>query len=367
MKQLNLLKKNLRQKYKKIITKFFNLVYGPIEGSIKKNKYIKIYEIKIKKKNNKIYEINKCRIYTDTIHDTAFIKNNKIIDGPSFQIRNLTNSSVKENKIFQYNTPRSLKKFQGPLLCTLTGGAGNNNYWHWMYDVLPRIGIVENKFKLKNFKSILVPDTIFAYQKETLNLLGVNNRSISSKKFRHIFSEKIVATSHPWQYSTSAHIDIGRVPKWISLWLRLKFLKFKSNKKFFKKIYIDRSDSSSNLYYKRKIINENKIKQLLIKKGFKILKLSDFKFVDQINIFNTAKIIVGNHGAGFANLIFCKKNTKIIEFTNKYTPKTFKKISKDLKLNYVSIKGKTIDSDTKDINNNIIISLNKLKEEVSKS
>ena len=277
----------------------------------------------------------------------------------------MTNSSVKENKIFQYNTPRSLKKFKGPLLCTLTGGAGNNNYWHWMYDVLPRIGIVENKFKLKNFKSILVPDKIFAYQKETLNLLGVNNRSISSKKFRHIFSEKIVATSHPWQYSVSAHKDIGNVPKWISLWLRSKFLKFKSKKKFYKKIYIDRSDSVSNLSNKREITNENNIKKILYKNKFKILRLSDFSFKDQIAIFNSAKVIIGNHGAGFANLVFCKKNTKVIEFINKNTSKPIKKISKDLKLNYSFVRGKTIGKDTKDQYTNVKISINQLKKKLN--
>jgi len=364
MKQLNLLKKNLKQKYKQIITKFFNIVYGPIEDSIKKNKYIKIYEIKIKKKNYNIYEIKKCRIYTDTIHDTAFIQNNKIIDGPSFQIRNLSNSSVKENKILQHNTPRILKKFQGPLLCILTGGAGNNNYWHWMYDVLPRIGIVENNFKLINFKTILVPNKNFRYQTETLDLLGLNNRSISSKKFKHTFSEKVVATSHPWQYSVSAHKDIGNVPKWISLWLRSKFLKFKSKKKFYKKIYIDRSDSVSNLSNKREITNENNIKKILYKNKFKILRLSDFSFIDQIAIFNSAKVIVGNHGAGFANLVFCKKNTKVIEFINKNTSKPIKKISKDLKLNYSFIKGKAIGKDTKDQYTNVKISVNQLKKKM---
>ena len=25
------------------------------------------------------------------------------------------------------------------MLSLLTGGAGNNNYWHWLFDVLPRI------------------------------------------------------------------------------------------------------------------------------------------------------------------------------------------------------------------------------------
>ena len=37
-------------------------------------------------------------------------------------------------------------------------------------------------------------------------------------------------------------------------------------------------------------------------------------FKDQINLYNSAKIIVGLHGAGFANICFCSPGTKVIEF-----------------------------------------------------
>ena len=40
-----------------------------------------------------------------------------------------------------------------------------------------------------------------------------------------------------------------------------KILKFKSKKKFYSKIYIDRSDSKFNLNNKRKIINEKESKK----------------------------------------------------------------------------------------------------------
>ena len=82
--------------------------------------------------------------------------------------------------------------------------------------------------------------------------------------------------------------------------------------------------------------------------------------MDQIALFNSAKIIVGNHGAGFANLVFCKKNTKIIEFVDKNTSQPIKKISKDLNLKYFSIMGKRIGKNKKDQNNNIEISIKKL-------
>ena len=60
--------------------------------------------------------------------------------------------SIKNNSIFTKGTPRILKNITGPLLCMLTGGGGNNNYWHWMFDVLPRIGLIEKYFNLNKFK-----------------------------------------------------------------------------------------------------------------------------------------------------------------------------------------------------------------------
>ena len=43
-------------------------------------------------------------------------------------------------------------------------------------------------------------------------------------------------------------------------------------------------------------------------------------FQNQIYLFNNAKIIIGAHGAAFANLAFCKKNTKIVEIKPKSHP-----------------------------------------------
>lgn len=347
----------MKKFYKSIRSQYFKIIYGNIRFVYQNSK---IFILKKKIKGNKkylIYKIPDCRIYTTAIHDTAYLKDNKIIKDISFQIRENVNADIKKNSVLSKGTPKILKEVNGSLLSLLTGGAGNNNYWHWMYDSISRIGILEKNMKLNDFNFFLVPDKKYKFQRETLKLLGIEKKSLSSKKFKHIFANSVVATNHPWQFSKSAHKDIENVPGWITRWLRNKFLKFKSKKKFYKKIYIDRSDSIIN---DRRIVNEDKIKKMLRKKKFKILKLTNYSFTQQIGIFNSAKIIVGNHGAGFTNLIFCKKNTKVVEFKDKNTAKIFNKISKDLGLNYKSILGNRIGKDKKNQNNNLEIPLFKL-------
>lgn len=127
-------------------------------------------------------------------------------------------------------------------------------------------------------------------------------------------------------------------------------------------IYISRNDTLSNLKDYRKISNEVEVLAFLKKKGFKILNNSNFSFLKQIEIFYNARIIVGLHGAGFSNLIFCKKNTKVIEIKPKNAQKMYKNISNKVGLKYKSIE---IQPEEKSIGRNygiLTVNLEKLKK-----
>ena len=360
------MKKKLVNKYRRIRSIFFTLLYGSIKGVEKKSRSIKSHKILIQKTPYNLYELDDVRVYSDSVNNTAFIRNDKIIDGPSFQIKNLINTSVKENVVFKINTPRFIKKFDGSVLSLLSGGAGKNNYWHWMFDVLPRLNIANQVLNLKKINYFMLPEIKYNFQIETLKILGLINKSFSGQKYKHVSANKIYATNHPWQRSKSAHKDIGKVPKWISLWLRNSFLKYRSKKNFFPKIYIDRSDSTSNLSSLRKIINEDNVKSLLKKYNFKFVKLSEFNIRDQIQIFNKATVIVGNHGAGFTNLLFSKKKTKVIEFRNPYTSDAIKNMCYQLDLIYFKMSCKIIGENTKDQNSNIKVDIKKLEKILKK-
>ena len=114
-------------------------------------------------------------------------------------------------------------------------------------------------------------------------------------------------------------------------------MKKKNEKKLPKKIYIDRRDSKSNHSHLRKIINENEVKECLIKNGFSIIALSDYSFEDQVNLFNGASNVVGLHGAGFANLTFCSPGAKILELKPKYAGMVIANLAKKLNLEYTDI------------------------------
>ncbi len=340
MKNIN---RALQKIFKESFYNFFILIYGKIKGVIlsKDDLRIETFVAKFHEKiNYKVYKIKEGRLYTDRIHDTAIILDNNIIEGPSFQLRPINNVSANQNIIFKKGTPRLKKKLNGKILSLLTGGAGNDNYFHWLFDVLPRIKICEKIFDITKIDYFLLPNTSRKFQIESLDKLGIpKGKRLSSKYFRHIMTDEIIITQHPYCIKNDADREIEKIPIWISEWLKSTFLDKKqfNSQKYPTKIYIDRKDSVSNNRNLRSIINENEVKHVLKKNNFKILSLSNYTFEEQIRIINSAKVIVGLHGAGFANFCFCEPNTKVVELKSNTSGKMYENLAFNNKLDYKAI------------------------------
>lgn len=76
-------------------------------------------------------------------------------------------------------------------------------------------------------------------------------------------------------------------------------------------------------------------------KSLKLVVFDDSKelgnVASQLKKFNSAKVVVGSHGAGFTNLIACKDGIKFIEFCTKINPNCFEIIAKALNIEYYAI------------------------------
>jgi len=148
-------------------------------------------------------------IYEDLLRIGAIEFNDQIRKSAySFQLRNNVNDDVTKNIVLKNGTPYIMRKLNGTTLSLLTGGGGNDNFFHWLFDVLPRIGITERKINLKEIDYYLCPN-LNKWQLETLNLLGIKKKQcLSSVKYRHIKSNQIIVTTHPWQISKDVLKDI---------------------------------------------------------------------------------------------------------------------------------------------------------------
>ncbi len=333
--------------FKQIFYKIFSFFYGKINGVIsKENDRYNIKKIFIDDTRYRIYETIKSRLYTDTIHDVAVIIDKKIVEGPSIQLREHINANPRLNIIFTKGTPKILKKLKGTVFSLLIGGGGNYNYWHWLLDIIPKIKILEKD--IDNIDYFLFPNIEKKFQQETLHLLNIPSKKIlSSKIFRHIYADKIVTTDFTYNLTNNPWQDHLNIPKWIYVFLKEKFIpQIKKSKSLPKKFYIDRGDSVSNSKNSRIILNESAVKEFLIKNNYETISLANLSFLEQVELFNQATSIVGLHGAGFANLVFSRPKTKVLELKSNTAGDIIKNLAIQNELIY-----EDISCEPKNINN----------------
>ena len=359
------IRKFLQYIFKSFFQFLFKIVYGNVFYSNQnlKSKNIVINQLnnsKLRKFNNetyRVYSISEGRVYNDTVENVAIINQNQIIDKISYQQQGGKLINAEESIVLKKGTPRIKKKIKSNLLILSQGASGYDNYFHWLFDILPKIKICSEVYNLENIENFYF-SKLHIWQKNILEILGLKNiKILDSSIYRHVQASKIIAVEHPWYEKGYIQEEAGNVPDWIVNWLKETFLKkaegFDSNDK----VFIDRRDDTK--FNHCQIINDEEVFQYLRSKGFSKYKVGQLPFKNQIHLFHNAKIIIGPHGAAFANLAFCKPQTKVIEFKPFNHPTVVnKRISEINDLNYKLVKA----PDFKNKKGDILIDLDMLKQ-----
>ena len=66
-------------------------------------------------------------------------------------------------------------------------------------------------------------------------------------------------------------------------------------------------------------------------------KRHEIGFDEQVKMFQNAECVVGLHGGGFANIVFCKAQTQILELRSRNSGPVIENLAKKNDLNYNSI------------------------------
>ncbi len=198
-------------------------------------------------------------------------------------------------------------------------------YWHWLFEVLPRLGMIEKaggkpeRYYLQNS---------YRFQRESLEFLRVVSPEsiIDSDQFPIISASKLLIPCHQ---------IIGPYPTWACQFLRERFLPRVVTSYENTRIYISRKNAQH-----RRVINELEIIDLLKSYGIVSVELENLSFSEQVNLFNNAELVVGPHGGGLANLVFCSKGTQVIELFPKTTIDAFYALSRTLELEYYYLRAR---------------------------
>ena len=194
--------------------------------------------------------------------------------------------------------------FPGTL--AVLSSSGQQCYYHWLLQIIPRLKIL--KESQLPYDKIYVHANNFKYHWQKDALYTVMD-------YLDIARDMLLCVEH----DTPVEADTLLVPSvpWIPS--KAKFPRA-WYKQFFHDAFVQQKEKSpahifisrSKAQY-RHISNETALMNLLNTKGFTSYCLEDLSISEQAHIFNNAKVIIGPHGAGWTNLIFCKPGTNIIE------------------------------------------------------
>lgn len=207
---------------------------------------------------------------------------------------------AREHPIFLHPFPGMPLEVQGRL--GVLALQGDSNYYHFMMDVLPRIGVFEQ------CPEVALPDRWYVptgedFQRELLGLLGIDlDRCIDSTEVRHVHAECLVVPSPP------AMTVIN--PPWAVDFLRRRLLSSSMQRIEGRAIYMNRGGGPNN----RQVVNESELIDYLRVRGFEIIEQPEkMAAAEKMRAFAEASVIVCAHSAGLVNLVFASAGAAVIE------------------------------------------------------
>ena len=204
----------------------------------------------------------------------------------------------------------------GHTLDLTASGAGR--YSFFLLDSLPKLKLAEAAgFLMSDFDTILVNSNA-KWAKEILKtVIGADCPQI-----------KAFSTAAPsFRLERSVHfapVRAGRfTPAWVHQFLDEVFAfqlagggKGGETTSFGPRVYISRERATG-----RRIVNHPAFLELLTSHGFREVFAEDYSPIDLVRAMAETRFVISPHGAGLANMLFCKPDTTIIElFSSHFTP-----------------------------------------------
>lgn len=223
------------------------------------------------------------------------------------------NSSYDDDKIyFSSLYEGEVRHFfeEGLLICNRVC----NNYFHWMYDCLPRI-ILADEQNVPEDVPILVRSTMPSQHFQLLEMVNQRNRNLIKCNHNELLEfEKLIVPSIPTFLPDDARLNISKIiidPDAI-VSLRSLFLQvIPTEVEGGELLYVSRSKYSRSTGV-RGIVNEEELENMVQSLGGRVIQPEGMDIRSQIEAFASAKVVVLMAGAAAANIIFCRPGAKVV-------------------------------------------------------
>jgi hypothetical protein len=288
-----------------------------------------------------LYNIKDCYLYKE--NGLVLSRRNELFTEftHNFNISSLRQFIIS-HPFFTFST--NVRKIQGTSAVLIS--PQSHNYYHWLFDVLPRIKFYKSVHEQIDYYCIssAVPKKFL----DVLTLFGIpNERILLVNNNTKLHFDNLFIASLPGSE--------GRTPGWAVSYLRGVLLNGVITTTTSRKIYLKRSENAE-----RKVLNEAEVTVFLQEEGFEIVDPDMLSIAEQSALMQVASVVVGVHSAALANTLFAKEGTTVIEI---FSPDYFRTdcyftLARMLKLDYYYMEGAKPQNAAW---GNIIVDLNELK------
>lgn len=221
-----------------------------------------------------------------------------------------------------------LPMFDGEIDSAVLYGS-SSSWFHFLVDVLPNL--LHLSYKENSKKVLIIRNQHPANIMTIINRLGFyrvvvmrDGQSLQVKKLDMVTDLRTNSSEDIY----SREKDVISVRKFLA-----SDVKPSTDSPY---IYIERDPQLFRL-----MINSEKLKNSLLKLGFRVIRPEELDLDNQIRIFKGARFVVAQSGAALTNIIFMSKGAHVIELADRDNNHLFLKLSKMLGINHEIIYGKS--------------------------
>ena len=206
--------------------------------------------------------------------------------------------------------------------------ARHPNYYHWLIETVPKIRYVRQfESTTDREATYLVPSDRPSWVEETLELLEVPDSNIEWITAPVYHAQPLLVPSFPCYSKTDYQ------------WLQRHILDQNGGKSEGTNVYISRSNAIS-----RRVVNEDEVMDVLSKYGFQRYQLEHRSLEENAALFSEADIVVGAHGAGLTDIVFCT-DTSVVELFGARVKRPYRRIAAELGLEYRELHCEPVSTD----------------------
>lgn len=177
------------------------------------------------------------------------------------------------------------------------------NYAHWLQQMLPwLVAFVQLKREIPDLRLIMPNMEMSSFHRQTLRILGIQESDLAL-----ICADEVVVVPVAFLIS---RIDLWSVPFFLRTAANVLNDRVPAMGVRYTKIYIHRSTDA------RRLANFSEIEPLVVAHGFAVVEFEEMPLERQIALMKNAEYVIGEHGAGLINILFCPENAQVLELFN---------------------------------------------------